>query len=189
MYGRQQNKSKVRIIAGHWRSRKIEFLNLPTIRPTPDRVRETLFNWLAPTIRHANCLDLFAGSGALAFEALSRGAARAVLVDYHPAICQQLKKQVALLKADNAIVVHQDANTYIKNAKETFDVIFLDPPFDSNLIHTLTIPPQLLSSRTLVYLETAETNSFELPKVWAGWEIIRSAKTSQIQYLLLAKQK
>ena len=185
---RQQAKSRVRIIGGCWRSRKIEFLNRPALRPTPDRVRETVFNWLAPSLPGASCLDLFAGSGVLAFEALSRGAARAVLVERDTTICRQLQSQAKLLQADNAIVINQDAKAYIKNSIDVFDIIFLDPPFNSEWINTLAIPPQLLSSHARIYLETAATNHFELPTVWANWDIVHAAKAARVRYLLLQKK-
>ena len=183
--------SKVRIIAGQWRGRKIEFLNLKSVRPTPDRVRETLFNWLSPSIPNARCLDLFAGSGALGFEALSRGAAYAALVDNNARICEQLKEQAKTLKASNVDIVHQEATQFIAEMQDSFDIVFIDPPFNSNLaaalLQTLSDNP-ILNSDAMVYVEIPVSKHPTAPKTWMGWDVVRSGKTSQVLYLLLKQQ-
>ena len=177
---------KVRIIAGQWRGRKIEFLNLKSVRPTPDRVRETLFNWLAPSIHNARCLDLFAGSGAMAFEALSRGAAYAVLVDNNARVCKKLQEQAKLLKANNAHIVHQEATRFIRNTRDTFDIVFIDPPFASNLastlVHTLSNSP-ILNTKATLYVEITVSKQLDIAET--KWNIVRSGKTSQVRYALL----
>lgn len=179
---------KVRIIAGRWRGRKIEFLDLKSLRPTPDRVRETLFNWLTPFVREARCLDLCAGSGALGFEALSRGASHAILVDNNARICKQLEKQAKLLQADNAHIIHQEATRFIDHTREVFDIVFIDPPFKSDLASKLT---RMLSSRPIlnddakIYVELPISEQLESSQTWMGWDIVRSGKTSHVHYLLL----
>ena len=183
--------SKVRIIAGQWRSRKIEFLNLKSVRPTSDRVRETLFNWLSTSISNARCLDLFAGSGALGFEALSRGAAGAVLVDNNARVCEKLKEQAKTLKANNIRIVHQEATQFVTDCRESFDIVFIDPPFNSNLAVTLaqTLPSSpILNSNTTVYIEIPISKHPKTPKTWMGWDVLRSGKTSQVLYLLLKQR-
>lgn len=127
-------RNEVRIIGGRWRGRKLRFPALQDIRPSPDRVRETLFNWLAPAIQGARCLDLFAGSGALGLEALSRGAASAVLVDRDPAVARYLRQAASDLGADACEVVTSDAGAWLAAPGTPFDVVFLDPPFDSGLL-------------------------------------------------------
>lgn len=179
---------KVRIIAGQWRGRKIEFLDLKSVRPTPDRVRETLFNWLSPSIANARCLDLFAGSGALGFEALSRGAAYAVLVDNNARVCQQLKEQANILKTDHVHIVHREATQFIADNQDSFDIVFIDPPFNSDLAATLlqTLPNNpTLKSNTAVYVEIPVSRHPQTPNLGSGWDIVRSGKTSQVYYLLL----
>ncbi|MEJ2116282.1 MAG: 16S rRNA (guanine(966)-N(2))-methyltransferase RsmD, partial [Gammaproteobacteria bacterium] len=127
------NTNSLRIIGGAWRSRRIQFIDSPKIRPTPDRVRETLFNWLAPSINGTRCLDLFAGSGALGFEAMSRGADQVVLVEADPRTAAMLAKQKALFNEEGIEVRNQNALPYLQELSQQFDLIFLDPPFDANL--------------------------------------------------------
>ncbi len=182
--------SKVRIIAGQWRGRNIEFPNLKSLRPTPDRVRETLFNWLSPCIVGAKCLDLFAGSGALGFEALSRGATYVVLVDNNACICKQLKKQAQILNANNIRIVHQEATEFIADNRDNFDLIFIDPPFNSKLASTLAdmlLEHPMLNNKAMLYVEIPLSEKPKTPETWMGWNIVRSGKTSQVCYLLLTK--
>jgi len=163
----------VRIIAGTWRSRRLLFPARLGLRPTPDRVRETLFNWLAPHLPGARCLDLFAGSGALGFEALSRGAARVVLVERDPAA------------ADAAEVRSGDAGDYLDGPVESFDIVFLDPPYTSGLLSGCM---QRLAARdwlcpaAWVYLEAREG---ELPPLPEGWRLLRSKTAGQVGYHLV----
>ena len=127
---------QVRIIAGEWRSRRVSFPDVPGLRPSADRVRETLFNWLQQVIDGAACLDLFAGSGILGFEALSRGAARVVMVEHHPAVAAHLVDQMRgfAVPPDRGRVTHRDALAYLHGPAEAFDIVFVDPPFDSDLL-------------------------------------------------------
>jgi 16S rRNA (guanine966-N2)-methyltransferase len=128
-----QPPRKVRIIAGRFRGSKLEVMDRPGLRPTPDRVRETLFNWLAPRIEGARCLDLFAGSGALGIEAASRGASRTVLVERDSVLAASLRAAVARLGVAGAEVVCTDALSYLAGPASPFDVVFVDPPFDADL--------------------------------------------------------
>src|ERR1700682_2440780 len=128
------NRNRVRIIGGQWRSRLIKFPPAAQLRPTPDRVRETLFNWLGQRLDGLTCLDLFAGSGALGFEAASRGAARVVMVENDRQAFGALGGYKDLLRATQVELVFGDALDYLRRSKEAFDVVFLDPPFRQNAL-------------------------------------------------------
>ena len=150
--------NSLRIIGGTWRSRRVQFIDSPKIRPTPDRVRETLFNWLASKINGVTCLDLFAGSGALGFEAISRGADRVVLVEEDARIAAMLNEQKNQFKAQTIEIRNQNALTYLKNENQQYDVIFLDPPFDSDLLEKvipMILKQKLLNAHGLLYVESA----------------------------------
>ena len=137
-----RNKQRVRIIGGEWRSRTIEFPDRPGLRPTPDSVRETLFNWLAPGLYGTRVLDLCAGSGVLGLEALSRGAQEAVLLDSDRQVAGALHTAISKLAA-NAQVLNVDAREYLgetREAEDGFDVVFIDPPYESGLHATLCRP-------------------------------------------------
>ena len=183
--GDSGGRQTVRIIAGQWRSRKIHFPNLVQLRPTPDRVRETLFNWLAPVIVGARCLDLFAGSGALGLEALSRGAAQVVFVDRDAEVAVHIRKHLALFKAEHATVIQAEALEYLQHCAEQFDIVFLDPPYDAQLLLPAS---QILEQRghlrdhAKIYLEARERDVLtDLP---ANWQLQRSKKTGQVTYHL-----
>src|SRR5580698_5835812 len=124
----------VRIIGGKWRGRRLPIIAVPDLRPTPDRVRETLFNWLAPIMPAANCLDLFAGSGVLGFEALSRGAKHVVMVDQSPQIIQQLQTIALTLKTNDLDIYCATVPEQLAESHTVFDVVFLDPPYQANLL-------------------------------------------------------
>lgn len=123
-----QAANQVRIIAGCWRGRKLSFAPVAGVRPSPDRVRETLFNWLSPVIRDARCLDLYAGSGALGIEAASRGASSVVLVDSDPQVVNCLREQLQLLGAAQIEVVQSTVEAWLAAPADPFDIVFLDPP-------------------------------------------------------------
>ncbi len=127
------SRNRVRIIGGRWRSRVIRFPPAAALRPTPDRVRETLFNWLGQRLDGLACLDLFAGSGAMGFEALSRGAARVVMVENDRAVAAALRESAKLLEATDAQIVLGEAMAYLRQSSELFDIVFLDPPYASDL--------------------------------------------------------
>lgn len=179
-----QPVNQLRIIAGRWRGRKLSFAPVPGLRPTPDRVRETLFNWLSPVIRDARCLDLYAGSGALGIEAASRGAAAVVLVDNDQAVVQTLREQLQLLEAAQVRVVQADVSHWLSVNPEPFDIVFIDPPFRKNLLAGSIRQLQdggWLSADALVYIEAEKDLAPELP---AGWEIYRSKSAGQVGYHL-----
>jgi 16S rRNA (guanine966-N2)-methyltransferase len=178
-------RNELRIIGGEWRSRRVQFPPLPQLRPSPDRVRETLFNWLAPIIEGARCLDLFAGSGALGFEAASRGAAFVVLVDREPRVCAALAANVAKLGSQRLEVICEDAFGYLARARGRFDVAFVDPPFGSGLVENACAALEAsgrLAPRARVYLECAvQAGSPALPP---GWTLVRSRRAGRVGYHL-----
>lgn len=156
--GKRVANNSLRIIGGTWRSRRLQFIDSPKIRPTPDRVRETLFNWLANDIKGSVCLDLFAGSGALGFEAMSRGADRVMLVEEDARIAAMLSEQKELFDAQEIEIKNQNALTYLPNANQQYDLIFLDPPFYSDLLEKvipIILKQKLLNANGLIYVESA----------------------------------
>ncbi|MDA0821275.1 MAG: 16S rRNA (guanine(966)-N(2))-methyltransferase RsmD, partial [Proteobacteria bacterium] len=143
MARRKQSSSRlstlgqIRIISGKWRGRKLLVANNDTLRPSPDRVRETLFNWLSPYLPGARCLDLFSGTGVLGIEALSRGAEAATFIDNHSPTIDLLRHQIVRLAAENAQILNVDALSWLRtNTPSAFNVIFLDPPFRQGLIES-----------------------------------------------------
>lgn len=178
-------RQQVRIIGGTLRSRKITFLEDPLCRPTPDRIRETLFNWLAPFIQEAVCLDLFSGSGALAFEAISRGAKKVVAVEQNATIAQLIKQQATTLGIQNLEVIANDARDFLKHPSEPFDILFIDPPYHSALLAeclALLQANPLVKSKALIYFESNQAiPSEQIPK---EWEIVRSKKAGQVYFYL-----
>lgn len=175
-------RNKVRIIGGEWRRRQLDFPDGEGLRPTPDRVRETLFNWLGQELTGKVCLDLFAGSGALGFEAASRGAAQVTMVEMSRLACQALLSNKELLHASTINVVSAEARRFLERDRETYDVVFVDPPFASTL--AAEIMP-LLTARVRksgwLYLECAELPDLE------GWQVYRQGKAGKVLYLLLQK--
>ncbi len=177
--------SQLRIIGGTHRSRRVSFPELEGLRPTGDRVRETLFNWLAPILPGAHCLDLFAGSGALGFEAASRGAGRVVLVEKAPLAQHHLKASVAALELAQVEVVAADALVWLQGRPEPFDVVFLDPPFAAGL-HAACCR-QLSDGGWLrpgarIYLEWDAGQP--APEVPAGWSELRCKHAGQVAFAL-----
>jgi len=170
------------MIGGQWRGRWITFHAARGLRPTGGRIRETLFNWLQGEVENARCLDLFAGSGALAFEAASRGASQVVMVENNASTQRQLQRQIAVLKATHIKLWSGTAKNYLQQHPQAFDLIFLDPPFvDSGLpemLHLLVQGGQL-KTHTKVYLEYPQANTPELP---SGWKFIRQKKTGEVGY-------
>jgi 16S rRNA (guanine966-N2)-methyltransferase len=186
------NTSQVRIIAGRWRGRKISFSTDLSIRPTPDRVRETVFNWLSPYLMKRRCLDLFAGSGVLGFESLSRGAAELVFVDSNKSIVQTLKQQHQIFKIDSEFgqtsveYEHKDAYKYLSTVTKNFDLIFLDPPYQKKMIQPaieILVNKKLINNEGLVYLETEKNEA--LPDFPTTWRIIKSKTMSHVVCNLL----
>ena len=169
----------MRIIAGEYRGRRIPVAQKADLRPTPDRVRETLFNWLGQWLDGLACLDLFAGSGALGFEAASRGAARVVMVEQDRVAFQALRKTVEILNTKNIHLVFDDAFSYLKKGGETFDVVFLDPPFRQNALPAVF--RALRPKRGMrVYVESAEPAA-----PGAAWHELKRSRAGQVSYQLL----
>ncbi|HBI21363.1 MAG TPA: 16S rRNA (guanine(966)-N(2))-methyltransferase RsmD [Legionella sp.] len=180
-------KQTIRIIGGQYRGKKLAFPDLDGLRPTPDRVRETLFNWLMHFIRGARCLDAFSGSGALGFEAFSRGASRVVFIERAPTAFAHLQKVAAAFHAPALKVVLADACMYMQQTSEPFDIVFVDPPFDQShllrCIETLAHSP-LLVEGGLLYLETPVERVLDA----RIWEVVKSKKSGQVVYALYRKR-
>jgi 16S rRNA (guanine966-N2)-methyltransferase len=151
------NANRVRIVGGAYRSRILRFPARPGLRPTPDRVRETLFNWLGQDLSGRECLDLFAGSGALGFEAVSRGARHVVMVENDQAVWQALKRNAVMLGCEAIVELRRgDALEFVRNADRAFDIVFLDPPFDSGLLARVAPAlPRLTRPGGMVYIESS----------------------------------
>lgn len=178
---------QLRIIGGQWRGRKLRFFEVDGLRPTGDRIRETLFNWLAPTITGAHCLDLFAGSGALGLEALSRGAASASLIERHPKALASLQENCTLLDTDDAQVIPADALNWLEQAQpaQPYDVVFLDPPFDADLLQpclTLLQRPGLLAPGAHIYTEADRLQS--TPVTPAHLSLLKEKTAGHVCYRL-----
>lgn len=178
--------NQLRIIGGSWRGRKLNFPDGPALRPTPDRVRETLFNWLRADVPNAKCLDLFAGSGALGFEALSRAAESVTFVEQFPAAVTQLKENAKLLQA-NANIKQQDVLAFLSaQATQQFDLVFLDPPYGKNLLAPCLselVKQSWLAEHALIYAEKESASQvLELPDELV---IIKEKNVGQVCSLLL----
>jgi 16S rRNA (guanine966-N2)-methyltransferase len=176
-------RNEVRIIGGAWRSRRIRFTPRANLRPTPDRVRETLFNWLGQELTGRSCLDLFAGSGALGFEAASRGARRVVMVEWDREICKALATSRAALAASAVEVRCADALEFLRSPGERYDVIFLDPPFRAGLTpRLLTLLPDCMAPGAVVYSESGHQ-----PELGGGWETLKQGRAGQVRFQLLKR--
>lgn len=181
--------SEVRIIGGQWRGRRIRFPDRPGVRPTPDRVRETLFNWLQPWIAGSACLDLFAGSGAIGVEALSRGASRVVFVESDVVAARALHENLRLLKTGGAEVHIVDACDYVAGKPEVFDIVFLDPPFQSELLPIVARRLEAagwIKPAGLIYIEVHKRQAPDLPPTW---EILREKAAGQVGYYLARQNR
>ncbi|HQQ62793.1 MAG TPA: 16S rRNA (guanine(966)-N(2))-methyltransferase RsmD [Pseudomonadales bacterium] len=180
--GKEANR--VRIIGGRWRGRKLAFPDVEGLRPTGDRIRETLFNWLAPVLPGGRCLDLFAGSGALGFEALSRGASLCVMVERNPVAVHCLQDSRQQLGADTSSIVAMDARNWLAQATGTFDLVFLDPPFaDTGLSPHLLVEQLsaagLLAGDAWIYVEQPADSPAMLP---SGFALHRSQQAGKVSY-------
>jgi 16S rRNA (guanine966-N2)-methyltransferase len=181
---------KLRIIGGQWRSRQISFATAPGLRPTGDRIRETLFNWLAPYVPGAQCLDLFAGSGALGFEAVSRGAAGCIALELHRVAAGQLRDNKRQLGADQLTILETDAMQYLQHNtnQQTFDIVFVDPPFDGDYqssVCTLLQDNRWLADGAFIYCEFPVANSqFDCP---ANWRQLREKISGGVKYALYSQ--
>jgi 16S rRNA (guanine966-N2)-methyltransferase len=179
----------VRIIGGEWRGRKLHFPQSASIRPTPDRVRETLFNWLQLHTQGSRCLDLFAGSGALGFEALSRGASEAVFVERDPGAARRMEETLALLGCTRGHVAHRDAFDYLARPGAPFDIVFVDPPFDAGWLPKACAALEQggwLHEGSFIYLEDAAAHGE--PALPPGWTLLRSKRAGEVGYHLARRQ-
>jgi 16S rRNA (guanine966-N2)-methyltransferase len=173
----------VRIIGGAWRSRVIHFATHKELRPTPDRVRETLFNWLGQDLTGAICLDLFAGSGALGFEAASRGAQRVVMVERDPATFATLQRTRAALDARVVELFRADGLEFLRADRGRYDLVFLDPPFRSaEWTRLLALLSERMTPAGRVYCESAAQ-----PELPAGWEMWKEGRAGQVRFQLVKR--
>lgn len=180
----------IRIIAGQWRGRKLPVQDLQGLRPTTDRVKETLFNWLAADIRGSRCLDLFAGSGSLGFESLSRGSRETWMLEKSPLAARQLKENVTRLNAgEHARVIQADCVNFLNDRGEPFDIVFIDPPFRQDLVAEVCRRLEnngWLANEALIYIEhESELASLSLP---ANWQPYKRKQAGQVCYQLLLRQ-
>lgn len=173
--------NKVRIIGGMWRSRIIQFPNLSDLRPTTDRIRETLFNWLGQDLSGKVCLDLFAGSGALGFEALSRGAEKVIMIEQDKQVYAALKANAEKLEAPNLELILDNALKFLGRDQRKFDIIFVDPPFRKNMLpRLLPLLAQHLLPGGMVYVESDNSTALE-----SNWQVYRQGRAGQVSYCLL----
>lgn len=175
----------LRIIAGQWRGRKLSFVNADGLRPTGDRIRETLFNWLMPHLAAARCLDAFSGSGALGIEALSRGAKSVTMIEKAPSAAKQIESNLQLLKSEQAVVVQADCLQWLQQTPpEPFDIVFLDPPFEHDLwqasIEAL-VENSWLADEACVYIETPKDFTLNTP---SHWHLHREKHAGGVSYRL-----
>lgn len=181
----QKNTGQLRIIGGEWRGRKIRFPGVEGLRPTPDRVRETLFNWLAPVIAGSRCLDLFAGSGALGLEALSRAAAAVTFVEWQRDAAERLSETAAMLARGRATVHRADVGAWLAGPATQFDVVFIDPPYGSGLLAGAMHAVESrgwLAPQAFIYLESsAKAGAPAMPE---SWTLHRSGRAGAVGYHL-----
>lgn len=181
---------QIRLIGGQWRGRKLPVLSSEGLRPTSDRVKETLFNWLMFDIRGTVCLDLFAGSGSLGFEALSRGAQRLVMVEKEARVARQLGINLASLPGAEGKVINTDAQTFLAGTAEPFDLVFLDPPFHQDLLSqvcALLEQGGWLAPEAKIYIEREQTpNELTLP---GNWRQLKDKRAGQVSYQLYQREQ
>ena len=186
--GAKQTTPQLRVIGGQWRGRKLQFPDRPGLRPTGDRIRETLFNWLEPHLQNAKCLDLFAGSGALGIEALSRGAAHCDFVDADREAITAVGDHPNTLDASNNSSVSCDmAERYLRQTEDKWDIVFIDPPFDARLgesILTLLADNQRLAEASRVYFETSRSQPEAVPE--GLYDVLREKTAGDVCYRLLS---
>ena len=175
----------LRIIGGRWRGRKLTVIDSEGLRPTPSRVRETLFNWLQFSLSGANCLDLFAGTGALGLEAASRGVEKITLVEFNTGTAEQLSKNCQQLGADNYQLVNKDAVTFLSGDQDQYDIVFIDPPYKLEIwseIAEQLVSQDCLSLNALIYIEYPLTAI--KPLLPSKWQLIKEKKAGGVNYCL-----
>ena len=178
-----------RIISGKWRRRRLRFPGAQRSRPTPDRVKETLFNWLGPKVSGAVCLDLFAGSGSLGFEAASRGAASVTMVEIDMSLVSYLRSESERLGATGIDIVRADALRWLRRAAGRFDIVFLDPPFSTGLLDRSCrglVASGCLAPEALLYLECERARAS--PPLPDGFEVLRAGRAGEVRYHLAARR-
>ncbi|MDQ7074775.1 MAG: 16S rRNA (guanine(966)-N(2))-methyltransferase RsmD [Gammaproteobacteria bacterium] len=176
--------NRLRIIGGRWRGRKLSFPDALGLRPTGDRLRETLFNWLQPYLAEGRCLDLFAGSGALGFEAASRAAAEVVMLEANPQVARSLAANIELLKADQVQLQNMQAEHYLQQTPTPFDLVFLDPPFAFDILPQIfaLLEQGWLAEGALIYIEQPLRTQLVFPK---SWQILKEKRMGEVQVWLL----
>ncbi len=183
-----------RIIGGRWRGRKIKFDDADGLRPTTDRIRETVFNWLQPYIQQSYCLDLFAGSGVLGFEAFSRGASEVMLIEKNIKTVKSIKHNISVLDAEGMSIQQQDALLWLSSSglderlKHHYNLVFLDPPFHTDLLansSALLESSGCLSDDAIIYVEHAVDADVELPKPWF---CLKEKRAGQVSYKLFERR-
>lgn len=185
---KKSQAGQLRIVAGNWRSRLLQIADVPGLRPTSERIRETLFNWLATPIHGARCLDLCAGTGALGLEALSRGAGELVFVEQSAAAFKTLKNNISLLGATNTEVLNVDARHYLGGTSaKPFDIVFLDPPFAADLydeLCRLLTEHRWLADDARIYIEMDK----DLPELCLpdDWQVLKNKTAGKVRYMLAA---
>ncbi|KKM17807.1 hypothetical protein LCGC14_1672050 [marine sediment metagenome] len=182
-------EGSIRIIGGTLRGRKISFPNIQGLRPTGDRIRETLFNWLQPDIGDSRCLDLFSGSGALGFESASRGAAEVVMVESDSHAYMQLKQQAELLKTSVCKLHHQTAQQFISSAQGHFDIVYIDPPFSAQLWASIAdslVLQSLLRAGAKIYLE--QPRQMAIDTLPPSWFLLKEKQAGDVIYCLFEYQ-
>ena len=182
----QLRRGSCRIIGGKWRGRKISFNDAEGLRPTTDRIRETVFNWLQFYVPQSRCLDCFAGSGILGFEALSRGAAEVIFIENNSKTVKSIKDNIRLLGTDRAQIQHSDALDWLAsvNMNKYFDLVFLDPPFNSDLLtksSALLDNCGCLAEDAIIYVEHAAEADVVLPD---NWTCFKQKTSGQVSYKL-----
>ena len=189
---KKQKKSKlnlkVKILSGLWRGKNVTFLDKEDLRPTKNIIRETLFNWIQQDVKDSICLDLFSGSGALGFEAASRGARKVYMIDIDIDITNHLSSQKKELDANNVHIFNLSAFSFLKNLKENFNLIFLDPPFSMEIINETIRKLSLMteiSDKCKIYIELPYKKNYELMlEIPDNWNLLKSKKTGEVAYLL-----
>ena len=182
--GMPQSKGSIRIIAGKHRGRKLPVILADGLRPTTDRIKETLFNWLMPYVQNSHCLDCFSGAGSLGFEAYSRGAQQVTLLELNKNAALQLKQNKQLLAANTIDVIQTDTLHFLKQPTKTFNIVFIDPPFRQDLVtKTIELLNQgWLADSAIIYLEVEkEATNLTIPE---NWQLLKEKQAGQVSYRL-----
>ncbi|BFM13877.1 16S rRNA (guanine(966)-N(2))-methyltransferase RsmD [Maricurvus nonylphenolicus] len=183
-----KGRNFLRIIGGKWRGRKLAFPSIDGLRPTGDRIRETLFNWLTAELPGSQCLDLFAGSGALGLEALSRGAGQVTLLEKDSSAANQLRQHLTTLEASDGQVINSDSLTWLKQPASPVDIVFIDPPFQADLWQSVCEALEnggWLKAGSAIYIETPKDTLFSAP---TNWQLHREKHSGQVSYRLYFRE-